>query len=84
MWPHYTVAGWVLVPLIGLAFIGFGYTSLVKWIPNSPTKDALRTDFLSARASYWMIGVGLVMVVLWAAAAVLVRSLAMLKSLRVI
>lgn len=83
MWPSFTLAGWVFVPIIGLGLVALGYISLVRWIPNCKHDDGVRTDFYSVRASYYMIGAGLFILVLWTVSAIVIRSLALLKALRV-
>jgi hypothetical protein len=84
MWPSFTVAGWVFVPIIGLGCVVCGYYALVKWIPSNAKKDEARTDFYSARASYHMIGVGLLILLMWTIAAVIIRTLAIAKILGLI
>jgi hypothetical protein len=83
MWPNVTIAGWVLVPVFGLACIGGGFYALVKWIPNTPSKES-RTDIYSTRASCYVVGVGLSIITLWALCALAVRTVAMLKALKVV
>ena len=83
MWPSYLIAGWIFVPFVGIACVLGGYCALVKWIPADTKKDEVRTDFYSARASYYTIGVGLLILTLWAISAIAIRTLAMLKIFRV-
>jgi hypothetical protein len=83
MWPNFLMAGWVFVPVLGIVFIAGGYCALAKWIPNA-SKGEARTDFYSMRASLWVIGAGLFLLTLWALSAVVVRSWAMLRALRLI
>lgn len=84
MCPTFTLAGWVFVPIIGLGCVVCGYYALVKWIPSNSKKDEARTDFYSGRASYHMIGVGLLIVLIWSVAAVMIRTLAIAKILGII
>ena len=84
MWPNFTMAGWICVPVIGLGCVIWGFYALVIWIPKSTKKEEARTDIYSARASYYTIGVGLLILTLWGICAVAIRALAILKALRVI
>ena len=84
MWPNFTMAGWICVPVIGLACVVWGYYALVKLIPSRPAEEKVRTDFYSARASYYLIGVGLLILFLWSVSAMAIRTLAILKALDVI
>lgn len=79
MWPTNLIAGWIFVPFVGIACVLGGYWALVKWIPGDSKKDGVRTDFYSARASYYTIGVGLLILTLWATSAIVIRTLAILK-----
>ena len=79
MWPHFMMAGWILVPFLGLGCAICGFYALVKWIPGSMKKDETRTDIYSARAAYYTIGVGLFILTLCAIWALAVRTLAMFK-----
>jgi hypothetical protein len=81
MWPSYTMAGWFLVPLIGLVFVLCGYFALTVWIPNSLKKAQARTDLYSSGASLSVIWVGLFLIVLWAVSAVAIRFMAMHKAI---
>jgi hypothetical protein len=78
-----TVAGWVFVPLIGIACVAGGYYALVKWIPKNAGKE-VRTDIYSARISCYVIGVGLVILTLWVISTLVIRTLVMLKAYCVI
>ena len=73
------VAGWILVPLTGIACVVGGYYALVRWIPNSPAKD-IRTDVFSARVSCYVIGVGLLIITLWAISTLVIRTSVLLKT----
>jgi len=77
------VAGWLFVPGVGLAFVGWGYYALVKWIPNSRS-DVTRTDIHSARVSCHVIGAGVLIVILWAISALTILTFGMLRALCVI
>jgi len=79
MWPNFMIAGWIFVPVTGFGCVIWGFYALVKWIPRSTKKDEARTDFYSARAAYYTIGVGLLILTLWAICALAIRGLAMLK-----
>lgn len=76
------MAGWVLVPILGLACMVTGFYTLLKVIPNTESKE-FRTDIYSARSSCYLIGVGLSIVSLWALCALAIRTVAMLKALKV-
>ncbi len=79
MWPHFMIAGWIFVPILGLGCAIGGFYALVKWIPKSTKKDEPRTDIYSARAAYHTIGVGFFMLTLWAICALAIRTVAILK-----
>ncbi len=82
MWPSPMVAGWVFVPLVGLVFVVCGFLLLLWLIPRLSGDTQVRTDVYSARASYWMVAVGLLLTIFWAVSALVVGSLAMAETLR--
>lgn len=71
-------------PIIGLLFVFLGFACLLWLIPRSSSNTAVRTDVYSARASYWMVSIGLALVTISAIADIIVRSLAMLRTLGII
>ncbi len=79
MWPNFMTAGWIFVPITALGCVIWGFYALVKWIPGSTKKDEPRTDIYTARAAYYTIGVGLLILTLWTICALAIRTFAMYK-----
>jgi hypothetical protein len=70
--------------LVGIALTAVGFMSLLVWIPKLEKQDQIRTDIYAARVSCWAAGTGLAIVSLWTISGILVRSLAILKSIGVL
>jgi hypothetical protein len=84
MFPSVTLAGWILVPIAGLALTGGGFGCLFYLIPPVRHTGNVRTELYLAKASYWAIIAGLLCTTVWLLMAVVVRSLVILKSFHVI
>jgi len=79
MFPSITLAGWVAVPITGVVLVLGGFGCLFYLIPPARHTSNIRVELYLAKASYSAIIVGLGCTTVWLLAAVLVRSLAVLK-----
>lgn len=79
MFPGVTLAGWVIVPIVGGVLIVGGFACLFYLIPPTRHTSSTRVELYLTKASYGAIVVGLVCTTSWLLAAVVVRSLAVLK-----
>jgi hypothetical protein len=84
MLPSLTMAGWILAPVVGLLLAGWGFYCLLCLIPQTQQNPNVRTDIFVQRASLWSIVVGLACTAAWLVAAIVVDSIAVLETLRVL
>jgi len=56
----------VFLEVCGLGFllVIFGFVALLLIIPRLTARGRINTEFLSARAAFWCVGVGLILVLL--------------------
>lgn len=78
-----TFTDWLCVPIVGFALVGWGYVCLLWIIPRSQKQGNVRTDYYSAKVSYWVIMIGLLCVASWAIMVVVVQSLTTIKAIGV-
>ena len=84
MFPTIWLGGWIFVPFVGLLLTIGGFYCILHLIPRSQQGANVRTDVIAVKASYWAIVVGLMCTAFWLLAAVLIRSLLILKAAQII
>lgn len=84
MWLLAAFGGSIPVALLGSLFVILGYASLTWWLPARTNTSQPRADVYVARISNWFVATGLSLIVLWAVARIVVRSLLVLKQAGVI